>query len=141
MKQSPFSQCSSEESSYPSLDLKDMILPGTPLIGSMPLILTCYGLIETASSILICHLADKQLCHSQPHTLQGAVWDQLPHHSAFSMGCPAPVGCLSVFPQSHCVNEANFSLARCVGSLECDCKSRSEHFLLMDRVVKLHCCL
>lgn len=57
MKQSPFLQCSSGESSYPSLDLKDTIIPCSPLIGSMLLILTCYGLIETASPILICHLA------------------------------------------------------------------------------------
>lgn len=147
MKQSPFLQCSFGESSYPSLDLKDMILPCSPLIGSMPLILTCYGLIETASSILICHLAGSisiwrqtALSPTATHPLGGR-WGPALTPLSFFHGLSNSSGCLSVFPQSRCVNEANFSLPWCVGSLERDCKSTSEHFLVMGGVVKLHCCL
>lgn len=148
MKQSPFLIIQLWRVVISISGLEGYDSPLLTVIGPMPLILTCYGLIETASSSLICHLAGNSsiwrqtaLCHPQPHTLQGAVQDPLPHHSAFSVGWPTPVGCLSVFPQSCCVNGANFSLPWCVGSLEHDYKSRSEHFLVMDRVVKLHCCL
>lgn len=58
----------------PVSGLEGYNFPLLTVIGPMPLILTCYGLIETASSILICHLAaaapsgDKELSVTHSHT-------------------------------------------------------------------------
>lgn len=73
MKQSPFLIIQLWRVVISISGLEGYDSPLLTVIGPMPLILTCYGLIETASSILICRLeiapsGDKQLSVTHSHT-------------------------------------------------------------------------
>lgn len=145
MKQSPFLHCSPGESSYPSLDLKNTILSclqwWVPCHSSSPVMVSLKlpHLSSSAIWLAVAPSRDKQLCVTHSHTPSKVLFRTHSHAAWLSpQGVPLQ---WDVYLFSHCVNEAKFSLPWCVGSLERDCKSRSEHFLVKDRVVKLHCCL